>query len=187
MGHSVKGHNGILLPSMLIFTAWADLLFFLISVNFRICLSSRLTPFLEVPWNLKNKTNNYHWKKADSPEVQGKQRMQGSTWARSWGNHWAQLVCLFSSQNGKMLPLSICRAQVEAVALTAITVRGQWLCSWILFGNFCIYWLELPQNNSAPVSPLWASCKGVRHRYTVTKADTSIPRCHFFKRSGISI
>lgn len=55
MGHSVKGHNGILLPSMLIFTAWADLLFFLISVNFRICLSSRLTPFLEVPWNLKIK------------------------------------------------------------------------------------------------------------------------------------
>lgn len=103
MGHSVKGHNGILLPSMLIFTAWADLLFFLISVNFRICLSSRLTPFLEVPWNLKNKTNNYHWKKADAPEVQGKRNMQGCTWARSWGSHWVQLVCLFSSQRGKML------------------------------------------------------------------------------------
>lgn len=52
---------------MLIFTAWADLLFFLISVNFRICLSSRLTPFLELPWNLKNKTRNYHWKKSRRP------------------------------------------------------------------------------------------------------------------------
>lgn len=44
-----QSHNGILLPSMLIFTACADLLFFLISVNFLICLSSRLIPFLEVP------------------------------------------------------------------------------------------------------------------------------------------
>lgn len=101
MGHSVKGHNGILLPSMLIFTAWADLLFFLISVNFRICLSSRLTPFLEVPWNLKNKTNNYHWKKADAPEVQGKRHMRG--W--SWGSHWAQLVSLLSSQREKLPPV----------------------------------------------------------------------------------
>lgn len=136
MGHSVKGHNGILLPSMLIFTAWADLLFFLISVNFRICLSSRLTPFLEVPWNLKNKTNNYHWKKADAPEVQDKRRMRSCTWARSWRSHCAQLVCLFSSQKGKILPPRICRAHVEAVALTAITVHGQSLCSWILFGSF---------------------------------------------------
>lgn len=48
-----KGHKGILLPSMLIFTAWDVLLFFLMSVNFRICLSSRLTPFLALAWNLK--------------------------------------------------------------------------------------------------------------------------------------
>lgn len=52
-GDSAEGHNGILLPSMLIFTAWDVLLFFLMSVNFRICLSRRLTPFLELAWNLK--------------------------------------------------------------------------------------------------------------------------------------
>lgn len=34
---------------MLIFTACADLLFFLMSVNFLICLSNRLMPFLEDP------------------------------------------------------------------------------------------------------------------------------------------
>lgn len=44
-----RAHSGILLPSMLIFTACADLLFFLMSVNFLICLSSRLMPFLEDP------------------------------------------------------------------------------------------------------------------------------------------
>lgn len=177
MGHSVKGHNGILLPSMLIFTAWADLLFFLISVNFRICLSSRLTPFLEVPWNLKNKTNNYHWKKAEAPEVQGKRHMWGCVWARSWGSHWAQLICLLSSQKGK-IPPSICRAQV-AVALTAITVQGQSLCSWIPFGNIvsigCSY--VRTTGHQCHHSGLLA---GVRHRYTVTKADVSISGCHLF-------
>lgn len=150
MGHSVKGHNGILLPSMLIFTAWADLLFFLISVNFRICLSSRLTPFLEVPWNLKNKTNNYHWKKADAPEVQGKQHMWCCTWARSWGSHWAQLVCLFSSQKGKMLPPTICRARVEGSGTHSHHSAG----SITVQLDVSICWLELCQNHSAPVSPL---------------------------------
>lgn len=106
MGHSVKGHNGILLPSMLIFTAWAVLLFFLISVNFRICLSSRLTPFLEVPWNLKNKTNNYHWKKADAPEVQGKRHMRGCAWQGAGGATGPSWSLCSLPRRGKCPPVS---------------------------------------------------------------------------------
>lgn len=136
MGHSVKGHNGILLPSMLIFTAWADLLFFLISVNFRICLSSRLTPFLEVPWNLKikliitteKKQTPQRSKASSACEVAPRQGAGGAP-----GPSWF----VFSlPRGGKCFPHSICRAQVEAVALTAITVQGQSLCSWIQFGSF---------------------------------------------------
>lgn len=179
MGHSVKGHNGILLPSMLIFTAWAVLLFFLISVNFRICLSSRLTPFLEVPWNLKNKTNNYHWKKADAPEVQGKQHMSGCSWARSWGSHWAQLVCLFSSQKGKMLPPVSAGPRWRQGHSQPPQCRGSHCVAGYCL-EVCIHCLELCQNHSAPVSPLWTSCRGVRHRCTVTKADTSVLCWHFF-------
>lgn len=177
MGHSVKGHNGILLPSMLIFTAWAVLLFFLISVNFRICLSSRLTPFLEVPWNLKNKTNNYHWKKADAPEVQGKQHMRGCAWQGAGGATGPSWSVCSLPRRGKCPP-SICRAQVEAVALTAITVQGQSLWSWIPFGNFVSIGCSC-QNHRAPVSALWTSCRRVRHGYTVTKV-TSISGCHLF-------
>lgn len=176
MGHSVKGHNGILLPSMLIFTAWADLLFFLISVNFRICLSSRLTPFLEVPWNLKNKTNNYYWKKADAPEVQGKQHMWGYTWARSWGSP-ASLSVLFPQ--GENASPSIWRAQVEGSgthshhSAGSVTVQLGIIWRFVSVGWSYVRTTVHQCHHST-------SCKGVRHRYTATKADTSILCCHLF-------
>lgn len=149
MGHSVKGHNGILLPSMLIFTAWAVLLFFLISVNFRICLSSRLTPFLEVPWNLKNKTNNYHWKKADAPEVQGKRHMRGCAWQGAGGATGPSWSLCSLPRRGKCPPVSEGPgggSGTQPSQCRSITVELDTI--W----KFCIYWLQLSEPRGTSIT-----------------------------------
>lgn len=73
----------------------------------------------------------------------------------------------------------ICRAQVEAVALSATAVLGQALCSWIGFGGLYLLAGAMAEPQRTSVTAL-DPCRGGRHRYAVTKADTSIPRCHLF-------